>query len=503
MQIDSKAPTILDLFQVLVRHRRPMMWTFSCIMLITIAATVLSQKTYMSEAKLFVRLGRESVSLDPTATTGQVVMVNETRENEINSIFELLKSRTILSNVVAKVGEQVVLRNGAPKKEQEEVQMAGIFSMLSLSPTYSLEDVAVRRLAEGLKIAAVKKSNVINISYEAGSPELARDIVASVIEQAREMHGRVNRIQGSHEFFTAQTKETSERLEKLEQQLVDEKNRSGVSSVDDQRLLQLQQMSELETTLLANEAGLAAAQAEMQACQIALKKLPETVTASETIGMPHSTVAAMREQLFALQMREKETLVNYSEIHPHSILIREQVAALRKVLDTEPVQPQVEQRTNAVHQEVHLSCLKAEASAASLQAQGAKLQEQLGQSRRELTKLNNSAVAIARLELEIQLETASYEKYSENLEQARIDHELEMKNISNLNILQPPTCLMTPTKPRRTLNLALGMMAALASSLGVGLLLEQRHSGVLSRLLWKSEPSHTDSHASNGAQQAV
>ena len=498
MYNNSKAPTILDLYQVLVQHRRPMMWTFSGIMLVTIAVTVLSQKTYTSEAKLFVRLGRESVSLDPTATTGQVVMVNETRENEINSIFELLKSRVILSNVVAAVGEQVVLDNGSPEMD---VQMAGMFSMLSLSPMYSLEDAAVKRLANNLKITAVKKSNVINISYDAGSPELARDIVTSVIDQAREMHGRVNRIQGSHEFFRAQSKQASETLAKLEQQLLEEKSRCGIASVEDQRMLKMQQVSELETKLLAIEAGLTAVLAEMQAGQGALKRIPEKITASETIGMPHSTVAAMREQLFTLQMREKETLVNYSEIHPHSILIREQVAALKKVLDAEPVQAQVEQRSNSVHQEMHLAYLKAETSVASLQAQAAKLQNQLNQSREELTKINSSAVKISRLEREIQLETASYEKYSENLEQARIDHELEMKNISNLNILQPPTCSITPTRPRRLLNLALGMMAALASSLGVGLFLEQRHSGLLSRLLWKPEPTHARAPDSNAANE--
>jgi len=36
-----------------------------------VAYTAVSPMYYGSEAKIFVRLGRESVSLDPTATTGQ------------------------------------------------------------------------------------------------------------------------------------------------------------------------------------------------------------------------------------------------------------------------------------------------------------------------------------------------------------------------------------------------------------------------------------------------
>ena len=48
---------------------------------------------YRSDAKLMVRIGRESVTLDPTATTGQVIAVGPSRESEINSEMEILKSR--------------------------------------------------------------------------------------------------------------------------------------------------------------------------------------------------------------------------------------------------------------------------------------------------------------------------------------------------------------------------------------------------------------------------
>jgi uncharacterized protein involved in exopolysaccharide biosynthesis len=489
IQHDKREPAMSQLYHALLTHKRPMVYTFSCIMLVVIAATFLGQRIYTSEAKLFVRLGRESIALDPTATTGQVVMVSETRENEINSILELLKSREILTNVVAAVGPRIVLGS---ELVDEQVQTAGMFQSINVFAPYSIDDEAIKHLAADLKIVAVRKSNVINISYEAKSPELARDIVASVIEKSREAHGRVNRIHGSHEFFAAQTDQLRDTVVRLEAELIELKNASGISSLGDQRVMKLQQIDELETTLLKTEASLSASTAEMQAQQALLKTIPATVTVGETTGMPHSATSAMREQLFALQVREKEMSSKFSEIHPLTVLIHDQVASLEAVLDREPVEPQVAHGLNTAHQEMSLAHLRGESSTASLRARAAVLREQLSSVRQELTTLNNHELDMARLAREIEMETLNYRKYAENLEQARIDHELEMKNISNMNVLQPPTYSITPTRPRRFFNLALGLVGALATSLGLGLFLEQRRSGSLGRLLWPFPPSQAD-----------
>ncbi|MEO8268894.1 MAG: hypothetical protein ABI557_04180, partial [Aureliella sp.] len=42
-------------------------------------------KQYESEAKLMIRVGRESVALDPSATTSQTLMLQKTQEEEVNS----------------------------------------------------------------------------------------------------------------------------------------------------------------------------------------------------------------------------------------------------------------------------------------------------------------------------------------------------------------------------------------------------------------------------------
>lgn len=487
-------PPTLDLLETLARHKRPMFWTFSLIMAAVAAVTFLGPKTYTSDAKLFVRVGRETASLDPTATTGQTIMVHEWRDAEILSVLELLKSRDILQHVTNAVGAQIVLEKPVVPESQ---QMAGLMSWVNtdfLKP-YSVEDEAIKHLAKKMTVAIAKKSNVINVSYEAKNPELARDIVTRVINQARETHIHVNRTHGAQEFFAAQTEQLRNRVVDLETQLQTIKDDSGIASLPDQRLMALQQIADLESNLLDTEAQLAAASAELTAQKSVLATLPETVTIDHKTGMPQTTAAMMREHFYELQVREKEVLAKHAEAHPATILIRQQVEEAKKILEQEPDEPQVTLGPNKAHQEVTLAQLKAETSNASLTALAATLRSQLSAARQQLAQLNKHEVEVSRLQREIELETANYKKYAENLEQARIDGELEATNISSLNVLQEPTYSITPTRPRRAMNLGLGFFGAAAASLAVGLCLEQRRSRFVNRWLWQSQaPAESNGH---------
>ena len=72
--------------------------------------------------------------------------------------------------------------------------------------------------------------------------------------------------------------------------------------------------------------------------------------------------------------------------------------------------------------------------------------------------------------LEIDLARASYRKYSENLEQVRIDQELDAAKISSLNVMQPPSKSVTPVSPQPLPTLALGIFGSAMASVVVALL---------------------------------
>ena len=95
------------------------------------------------------------------------------------------------------------------------------------------------------------------------------------------------------------------------------------------------------------------------------------------------------------------------------------------------------------------------------------MQNQLNTERAARDKLNNDELRIARLEREVQLEEANYRKYSDSLEQARIDHAMAEGGKSNVSIVQPATFDLKPVKPNVLLNLLAAVV--LGTLVGLGL----------------------------------
>src|SRR6185436_15203845 len=103
-------PTREQFFEILglVRRAVERNWRIGAavalgVAVVAVVGTLVMPRTYYSEARLFVRFGREN-QVDPTASGGQMVALYESRESEINSLIEILKSRAILDRVVEELG---------------------------------------------------------------------------------------------------------------------------------------------------------------------------------------------------------------------------------------------------------------------------------------------------------------------------------------------------------------------------------------------------------------
>ena len=81
-----------DIARILFRHRKKMAVFFCTVIGLTLVVIAFYPRSYSSESKLLVRVGRESVALDPTATTGETIMLQKTQADEIASALNILNS---------------------------------------------------------------------------------------------------------------------------------------------------------------------------------------------------------------------------------------------------------------------------------------------------------------------------------------------------------------------------------------------------------------------------
>lgn len=465
--------TFPDLLWTIKRHRSMAVLWCICVLVVALAAIVLLPRGYQSDAKLFVRLGREVASLDPTATTGTVVQVQENRENQLNSTRDMLKSRGVLERVVNKVGPERILSGGPPTTEPDapprgRSTLSSAMRALGLSFGVSDSEKAIAKLNDSIGVTIARNSSVIDLYCMASSPDLAQEILGVFIEAYREQYLAANTTDGSVEFFAAQAAQLKHQLDRALDELREEKNKAGlVSILGEQQDLQAQ-FGKVEEASLVNEAQLAATQASIKELNKLILALPEKTLMEQTSGIANAAADSMQQELFRVETTVRELQAKLGKDHPLVKVQLSRVKELQGILDAEaPERAQTKTGINTARQSLELDVRRDLAMVASLRAKDERLKQQMVALHDRMRSLNDQELRIAELTRESTLAEENYKRYATHLEQARIVESLEAHRISSVNVVQAPSLVEKPVTPKRALILGLAFMAALSGVIGV------------------------------------
>jgi len=430
--------SLRDLYRALFQYWKRSIAFFCVVMALAVTALIACPRKYTSDAWLFVRLGRESVALDPTATTGKFVGMNVTRETEINSIIEVMGSRAIMEKVVDAIGLD-------PPADSELDREKGIALLM-----------------KAITIWSPRNTNVIGVACEAHSPERAQEVVSTIVKTYMDEHLRLNSTPGSYEFFDEQSKLLKSQLDEASSALRDAKSDFNLASIEGRRDALQKQVASVQTQILDTESGLAASAAKIASMRGSLSQLPESLL--KRFALPNSTATSLRELHYELQTREQELLAKYTEQHAAVIAIRQQVQAMERIMLEE--QPDRSQATTA-------ALLAEQSTYESLEARGKALGEQSKRLADELAMLNEQEVRVKELERNVKVAESSYLSYMASLEQTRVDQALKRQAISNINLIQPASLIHKPTSPKKGLTLVIALVAGLCGGIGLALFSQQ------------------------------
>ena len=253
MTSSMSIPGLSDLWRAITRHKKKSFATVLLMVIIAAAAAIFVPKSYHSEGMLLVRLGKENTTLDPTVAMGQepVVTVPASRDSELNSVVEILKSRAIAEKVVDLLGADFILRPSKAVSGAWTRRAGSSRSLERLGQAWARSKEFLRRL-EGttepgdrdravhgthlaLQRSSARKSDLIQIECKGPSPQWSQKIVAALMEVYQSEHIRLNRPHRSVEFFTEQTGRAHNELVAKQEALRDLKTASGIFSPSDQR----------------------------------------------------------------------------------------------------------------------------------------------------------------------------------------------------------------------------------------------------------------------------
>lgn len=481
---------IRDMLERAWRTRWKMFWFQLIVIAVTVFLILFWPRTYSSTALLYMQKGRESVGLDPTANaTGKTIALQQAgRDAEIKSAIDVLMSRGITVPVVEKLSPAVVMGHealdGVEPKKSNPIS-AGIKNGIgwcvetirSIDPS-SHKERAVIEIEKNLTVDAGRKSEIIAVTFESDSPELAQVVTAAIVDEFRDKHGSLHRTDGSTEFFRQQSERLKDEVEVASQELREAKTQMGITSIIEQRTIMAQQLGALRSDILSNDKLLHGANAMSENLTRQLRSLPERLS-SEEVTKPNGAADLQRQLLYALQIRQMDAKAKLTPRHPKVRALQKQVAeAKRELAKQESKRKETTNDINPVHEQLRLAYAQNRSEIAGLTARKKKLSQQEAQLLADISKLNEFAVEVDQLEREVKVADAKYLTYAGNLEEARVDEKL--KSISSVSVAQEASLQEKPVSPSKPILALVGMLMCFAGAMALALLSIQTDDTLIS-----------------------
>ncbi len=442
MTDQERSTTLRDAGRILFRHKKKSLAFFVTVVGLVTFVTLMTPKVYRSQGKLLVRLGRENVGIDPTVTLGQSSTVSPplSREDEMNSLVQILQSRAVIDGVVQALTPETILE----------------FSSQSSSRTP--HERAVLLLQKDLAIGTAAKSNVLDVTFDHENKALSRQIVNTVMDVFIREHVRLNRTQQSHAFLDEQMKSTRDKLHKAEDKLRNLENQSGLISPETQERLLVEQIAKLKSDLKDVETQQVAVQAELDQLHAQFEDGPDRALSAASQGVANNALDDSRKQLYTLQVREKQLLTIYDADYLLVRQVREQIKQTKDLLERETELQRTTLWPQRTYEEAQIVLTTKQPLLASLKVQSREMKSRLAQLQAEQKRIHDQAAEIRRQSRQVAILEQSFRKFTEGLEQARVDQALQDEQISNLSIVQPALTQIKHVKPLTAVNLLLGLV---------------------------------------------
>ncbi len=203
---------------------------------------------YDSDAQLLVRLGRNTLSSDPTSSITPTVSVQETRVSQVNSVKEMLQSRAIAERIVDKVGAERILE---PHGLVESI----IQGVLGLIPStggggsdgsdgeltaeeaelHLQKEEAIAKLQNNIEFTTAKNAYTVHVRVRSGSPYLSQELLSALIEEYQIYHVNAYRNGGALNFFETQADKAYSEAVAAKEKVRSAKDQMGVIEIESAR----------------------------------------------------------------------------------------------------------------------------------------------------------------------------------------------------------------------------------------------------------------------------
>ena len=476
--------TFRDYLRVLYKGRLIILVSFFVVLAATAYFTFTTAPVYEAGAKIMVE---EQAGVGESLFDITSMMKKETM---INNQVEILKSRTLAEQVIREIdlsdmADRLRILGNVPEGEGRGSRLFGLIGALfSSDETVDAEGTEgvqfgtfVETLRGNISINPIRNTDMIEIRYKAFSPFEA----AYVCNQIAAVFQDRNRAQSQQEvrqvknFLEEQLDQYQKELARSEEELKNYQEQAKVVALDQKtqelvsKVAQFEAMyNESKTDHEALEQRLAYIDGQLQKKNVDIDM--ETISSQPYLSELKRQIAEKEAEL-AKYMASMIEIGNYAQTEGQMQLKERQIKALKEKFKQEVTKIAASQFVDPAQLSGTLftSKIEVETELQSLKPKVLALNDIVAQYNSELEALPEKSLKLARLMRKRQSDEKIYIMLQEKYQESRIT---EVGQLGNVRIIDPAIAPKYPVKPRKKLNLILGMLVGLGLGVGIAFVME-------------------------------
>jgi succinoglycan biosynthesis transport protein ExoP len=435
-----------QLWQILMKRIWLIIGITVCAMVVAYFASRAMTPIYEAETSFMVKTQGSGLALafDDMGLMGS-------SQNVSNNYVQLLKSRTILTRAIKKLG-------WVPGVDCPEID----------------------DLAKAISAQAIAKTDAITVKVQLADREAARDLadalVDVLIEHNQEMNSAATRT--AREYLERQLEISTAELRQAEESMLALKSGRKVVEPSLEAQTQIKRIAELEAQRAGADVTLGELQAKVAKIREQLGGMSDTVVSSETV-VEDPVVAQYRRSLAELEVELALAREKYTEQHPEVLRLQAEAAevkanlssAVARVVGTQTETP------NPMREALLRQIVEAETEMAAARAESEALRRVIAGEEERLSQLPQKELDLARVTRDLEVAQQIYMMLLTKYEEMRVTEQMQ---ISDLWRIDPAALPKNPVKPRKMLNTAIAGILGVFVGVAAAFIIESTDTSIKS-----------------------
>ncbi|MCJ8177732.1 lipopolysaccharide biosynthesis protein [Pseudomonas viridiflava] len=483
-----------DLLRLLFIFRHEVKITVVATFVVVLLGALLLPNRYESTALLLVKPGRDSSTVPIELSNRQAIVVPSALRDPLLDEERMLTGRPIMRKVSEKylaelsraepeTGVLASIKNGL-KSVVGAVVGAGrsVLQFIGLVEKRTQAERMAEDLEKNFKVRHEPGSSVMELTFTWNDPTTAQTVLKTWIEeyqlQRTKTLGRVS----LYTFYESEVKNTGDNIISYKKQIQNYLNQLSAVSIS-QRLADTSQgLNDLRTERNNTTRAIASTKAGLDLLKKQLAAQPKTVSAGRELTL-NPNRQDLQNRINGKEVERQELLRSFKEQAPPIRAVNEEINNLKKLLNEQDatVQRSESITPNPIYNRMQNVYADQQTSFARLQTQLTQQNTQIAQLEADRQQALNLEPELSRLQNELDAAEKSYALYTDSLEKARIDRELDNSQISNIATIEEATYNPSRVFPKSLLMVLLAFPLSLvvgALALYFFYLLDQRiHDG--------------------------